>query len=250
MKNMKKEILLILLTVVCMVDICAQPREDGETTAKIVKSSQVVTSIVGWKYDMSQKKWAGYYNTINGHYRRNNNKVPIKLTPSDMSYCDNVVSLQYKKVMFEGDAYYLLYYTTYSGAWRYPSIYQDWFYGKVTILYVFTPEEYEKLKNLQEGINIIKTIKSTSYGHASFSMCSNFDSAFNDLFESKEKLFKDKPMTWYIKKEEDEKTIRFQYISYAELKSGKIMEVTDSPNFDMRYFEVTYSNFSKLFIHE
>lgn len=166
-----------------------------------------------------------------------------------MSNCNNVVSLQFKKVMFEGEAYYLLHYVTYEGAWRYPSIYKDWFYGKVTILYIFSPEEYEKLKFLQEGINAIKTIKSTSFGHGSFSMYSNINAAFNDLFESKEKLFKDEPMTWYIKKEDD-KTLRFQSISYAELKSGKIMEITASPNFDMRYFEISYSNFSKLFIQE
>ena len=245
----KRTLLLLLISFIYSADIFSQPREDGEVFAKIIKSSQVVTSFVGWEYDMAQKKWAGYYNTINGHYRRNNNKVPIKLTPSDMSNCDNVVSLQFKKVMFEGEAYYLLYYATYEGAWRYPSIYKDWFYGKVTILYVFTQEEYEKLKNLQEGVNAIKTIKSTNYGHESFSMYSNFNSAFNDLFESKANLFKEKPMTWYVKKE-DEKIIRFQHISYAELKSGKILEITDSPNFDMRYFEISYSNFSKIFIQE
>ena len=241
--------LLLLITSICSTGIIAQPREDGEVAAKIVKSSQIVTSIVGWEYDMTQKKWAGYYNTLNSQYRRNNNKVPIKLNPSDMSNCDNVISLQFKKVLFEGEAYYLLYYATYSGAWRYPSIYKDWFYGKVTILYVFTSEEYEKLKHLQEGINTIKTIRSTNYGHESFSMFSNFSSAFNDLFESKEKLLKEKPMTWYVKKE-DEKTIRFQSISYAEPKSGKILEITDSPNFDMRYFEISFSNFAKLFVQE
>jgi len=244
-----RTLLLLLISFICSNSITAQPREDGEVTAKIVRSSQIVTSIVGWEYDMAQKKWAGYNNTLNNQYRRNNNKVPIKLTPSDMSNCNNVISLQFKKVMFDGDVYYLLYYTTYEGAWRYPSIYKGWFYGKVTILYVFSSEEYEKLKNMQEGINAIKTIRSTTYGHESFSMFSNFNSAFNDLFESKEKLFKEKPMTWYVKKE-DEKTIRFQSISYAELKSGKILEISDSPNFDMRYFEISYSNFSKLFIQE
>ena len=245
----KRTLLLLFVSFVCFTGIFGQPREDGEVTAKIVKSSQVVSSIVGWEYDMAQKKWAGYYNALNNQYRRNNNKVPLKLTPSDMSNCNNVISLQFKKVLFEGEAYYLLYYATYEGAWRYPSIYRDWYYGKVTILYVFTPEEYEKLKNLQEGINAIKTIRTTNYGHESFSMYSNFNSAFNDLFESKEKLFKEKPMTWYVKKE-DERTIRFQSISYAELKSGKILEITDSPNFDMRYFEISYNNFSKIFIQE
>ena len=245
----KRNLLLLLISFICHTGIFAQPRVDGEVMAKIVKSSQIVTSIVGWGYDMTQKKWAGHYNALNSHYKRNNNKVPLKLTPSDMSNCDNVISLQFKKVMFEDDVFYLLYYATYDGTWRYPSIYQGWFYGKVTILYVFTSEEYEKLKNLHEGINTIETIKSTTYGHESFSMYSNFNSAFNDLFESKETLFKNKPMTWYVKKE-DERTIRFQSISYAELETGKKLEIVDSPNYDMRYFELSYSNFSKLFIQD
>ena len=110
-----RTLLLLLISFICSNSITAQPREDGEVTAKIVRSSQIVTSIVGWEYDMAQKKWAGYNNTLNNQYRRNNNKVPIKLTPSDMSNCNNVISLQFKKVMFDGDVYYLLYYTTYEG---------------------------------------------------------------------------------------------------------------------------------------
>jgi len=245
----KRTYLFLLLCVIFSVSLYAQPREDGGVTAKIVKSSQVVTSIVGWEYDMAHKKWAGYYNTLNNQYRRNNNKVPIKLNPSDMSGCDNVISLQFKLVMFEGDAYYMLYAPRYIGAWRYPSICEDWFYGKVTCLYIFTSEEYAKLKNLQEGINVIKAIKYTNYGHDSFSINFDFNSAFNELFESKDKLFEDDPMTWYVKKE-DEKTIRFQCISYAELKTGKVIDLANSPNFDIRYFEMSYNNFSKLLIQE
>lgn len=246
---MKRILLFFIISIFGLNWTFAQPREDGGVTAKVVKSSPIVTSIIGWEYDMAQKKWAGYYNTLKNQYKRNNNKMPIKLTPSDMSNCDNVISLQFKKVMFEGNTYYLLFYPRYFGAWRYPSICSGWYYGKVTSLYVFTKEEYEKLQNLQKGINVIKTIKFTSFGHESFSFFSNFNSAFIDLFESEERLLKDKPMTWYIKKEDDN-TIRFQSISYAELKTGKLYEVVDSPNFDMRYFEISYSNFSKLYVQE
>ena len=245
----KRNYLFLLLCVISSLCLYAQPRVDGGVDAKIVKSSQVVTSIVGWEFNMAHKKWAGYYNTLNNQCRRNNNKVPIKLSPSDMSACDNVISLQFKKVIFEGNAYYMLYVPKYVGDWYYPSICEDWFYGKVTCLYIFSSEEYEKLKNLQEGINAIKSIKYTNYGHESFSRHFNFNTAFNEIFESEEKLYKDSPMTWYIKKE-DEKTIRFQSISYSELKTGKFYEIADSPNFDMRYFEISYSNFSKLFIQE
>lgn len=246
----KRNYLFLLLCVICSVSIYAQPRVDGGVTAKIVKSSQVVTSIVGWEYNMAHKKWAGYYNTLNNLNRRNNNKVPIKLSPSDMSGCDNVISLQFKLVIFEGDAYYMLCAPRYIGTWRYPTICEDWFYSKVTCLYIFTSEEYAKLKNLQEGINVIKTIKFTNYDERdSFGIHFDFNSAFNELFESKDKLFEDDPMTWYVKKE-DEKTIRFQCISYAKLETGKVYDIANSPNFDMRYFEISYNNFSKLFIKE
>lgn len=246
---MKKRLLLLLISIISTVGIFAQPREDGQVTAKIVKSSQIVTSIVGWEYDMTQKKWSGYHNTLMNQFRRNNNKVPIKLTSSEMSNCDNILSLQFKKVLFEGNAYYLLSVPRYVGTWRYPSIYKGWFYGKVTNLYVFTSEEYQKLKNLDDGINAVKTVKSTNYGHESFSMYSNFNSAFIHLFESEKDLFKEKPMTWYVKKE-DEKIIRFQSISYAELKTGKVLEVVGSPNFDMRYFEMSSIDFMNILIQE
>lgn len=243
---MKKCVLLGLLSLYTLL-LIAQPREDGGVTAKIVASSPVVTNIVGWEYDLSHQKWAGYYNTLKNSYKNNNNKTPIKISASEMSNCYNVISLQVKKVLFEDETYFILYYPFYAGAWRYPSIHQDWFYGKVTNLFVITEEEFDRLRELDEGIICISVLKSEKYGHDSFCIYSDFNGAFNSLFESRKKLYRDKPLKFYIKKE-DQNTIRFQNISYGDLEYGRDEDFGSEPNFDMRYFEVKYSEFAKLLI--
>ena len=235
--------LLSLYTVL----INAQPREDGGVTAKVISSSPVVTSIVGWEYGLSHQKWAGYYNTLKNIYKNNNNKTPIRLSASEMSGCKNVISLQVKKVEFEDETYFMLYYPFYAGAWRYPSIHQDWFYGKVTNLYVITEDEFDRLRDLDEDIICISVLKLEKYGHSSFCTYTDFNEAFNAIFESRKKLYRDSPLKFYIKRE-DQNTIRFQHISYGDLESGRDEDFGSGPNFDMRYFEVKYSEFAKLLI--
>ena len=68
----------IISVVTCLLylsNVIAQPRVDGGTSAKVVKSSPVVSNFVGWVYDRTNEKWSGYYNCICGFYK-NNNKVP------------------------------------------------------------------------------------------------------------------------------------------------------------------------------
>ena len=155
MSVMRKFYVLFTISVfVCFFVVpktLAQPRVDGGTSAKVVKSSPIVSNIVGWAYDNTCEKWCGYYNTIFGKFR-NNNRTPRRMVPNDMAVFDNVISLQMKKVCYEGDTYYLLLSASYVGKYKYPAIEEDWYCKKVTDVYLLSSEEYSKLKNLLSQI--------------------------------------------------------------------------------------------------
>ena len=162
--NSMKKIALTTIMVFISYIALSQPRVDGKVTAKILRSSSIISDIVGWEYDMTTKKWCGYYNTLRNIYSQNN-KIPKRISPSKMSACDNIISIQIKTVLFNGRKYYLLIIPFYSGDWRYPEILRDWYFGKVNNVYILKEEEYEKMKKLDDGINHIKVIKGKSYGH-------------------------------------------------------------------------------------
>ena len=178
---MKKIALTTIMVFISYIAL-SQPRVDGKVTAKILRSSSIISDIVGWEYDMTTKKWCGYYNTLRNIYSQNN-EIPKRISPSKMSACDNIISIQIKTVLFNGRKYYLLIIPYYSGDWRYPEILRDWYFGKVNNVYILKEEEYEKMKKLDDGINHIKVIKGKSYGHPSFSWFETFNQAFISLFD-------------------------------------------------------------------
>lgn len=63
----KKFILLVISALACLFPFqkaVAQPRVDGGTSVKVIKSSPVVTNFIGWAYDETTEKWCGYYNAL------------------------------------------------------------------------------------------------------------------------------------------------------------------------------------------
>ena len=251
---MQKRLFIFVISVlVCFVaqhKTLAQPRIDGGTKAQIIKSSPIVTNFVGWAYDTNYNKWAGYYNAICPSYR-NNNKVPKKLSPESMSYDDNIISLQTKKIKFEGDIYYLILAPYYKGGFLYPEIQEEWIHGKEIEMFVFTSSEFEKLKNIHDGINCFEAINYTTYSSGGYGIYKDLTSAITNVFSTKEKLlgsYKYQKYKLFIKKE-DETTYRFQKIIYGSLdESTDIKQARRKPNFNFRYFEIKANVFKQLLI--
>ena len=224
--------------------VIAQPRVDGGTNAKVVKSSTVVSDFVGWAYDGTNEKWSGYYNCICGFYK-NNNKVPKRLPPDDMALFNNMLSLQIKKVNFEGEDYYLLLVPFYAGKYRYPTIEEDWYSKKITDVYVFTKDEYDKLMNLNETLTEVLSINKTRFGDGiEFqSYYKTLSAAMNHIFENKKNLLSGNKSKFYLKKE-NSKTIRFLNLQrYNEMFPDK-----KSPDFNSGYYEISTNIFKQILI--
>lgn len=246
---MKKVLLLATFFCINLTQLLSQPRVDGGTKAQVVKSSPVVTNFVGWAYNDEHKKWCGCYNAISGWYR-NNNKVPRRMSPEDMAVDDNIISLQFKKIKFEGDIYYLLCVPYYKGKYRYPAIEEDWYCKKTINLYVFTEEEYNKLKHIEDGITTICSINDTSYGGGiGFGFYETFASAMANLFESKAKLLANHYTYKFHIKKEDGNTIRFHNLTHLDVDySTDIRGTGNRPNFNFHYYEMKNAIFRQLLI--
>ena len=224
--------------------VIAQPRVDGGTSAKVVKSSSVVSNFVGWAYDGTNEKWSGYYNCICGFYK-NNNKVPKRLPPDDMALFNNMLSLQIKKVNFEDENYFLLLVPFYAGKYRYPAIEEDWYSKKVTDVYVFTEDEYNKLKSLNDSLTIVVSVNKTRFGDGIefHSYYETLSAAMNHLFKSKDKLLKGNKSKFYLKMESS-KTIRFLNLQ----RFNEIIPDKTPPDFNSRYYEISVSIFKQILI--
>jgi hypothetical protein len=247
MKTIK--VVIAIACLFCANGMYSQPRVDGETKAQVVKSSPLVTNFVGWAYNDEHKKWCGYYNAISGWFR-NNNKVPRKMSPEDMAVYDNIISLQFKKVKFEGDYYYLLCVSFYKGKYRYPAIEEDWYCKKMVNLYVFTEDEYNKLKNIEDNFTTICSINYTSYGGGiGFGFYETFASAMANLFESKTKLLSNHYTYKFHVKKENDKTIRFHNLTNNDIDhSTDIRGSANKPNFNFHYYEIKSVTFKQLLI--
>lgn len=200
---MKKELLFSLL-VLMACQVYAQPRVDGQQQFKILKSSAIVTNIVGWAYDESSEKWAGYYNAIDDVYR-GNNKVPIRMTTDNLSCCNNIVSLQFKKVAYKESIYYALIKVYWHSGFEYPSIVKGWYRIKKREVILYEPDEYRKLFDLDNEITTLNQYYYSS--NSSFSSCTVNDQ-LREIFKYDNFSRSDYQWKWYFKRE-DASTIRF-----------------------------------------
>lgn len=207
----------ILLLLVCPAN--AQPRVDGQQQFKVLKSSAIVTNIVGWAYDESSEKWAGYYNAIDDVYR-GNNKVPIRMTTDNLSCCDNIVSLQFKKVAYRDSIYYALIKVYWHSGFEYPSIIEGWYRIKNRKVILYEPEEYRKLFNLSSEITTLNQYYHSSI--CSFSSCTVNDQ-LREIFKYDNFTRSEYDWKWYFKRE-DASTIRFSD-DYKNKKLSKYFEL-------------------------
>ncbi len=273
---MRRLSIIVIIVTLCALTSLSQPRVNSSKTYSVVASSQILSYPVGWEFN-DLGKWCGYYGVISGDYQ-NNSKVPKRLTAYAMSGYNSkgIVSLQFKKIKSFEKAYYILYHIYYDGYYDYPAICEDWHYNKCCMIYVFTEDEYNKIFNISDGINVIKVYASRStseyYSYLSKDGQEHLEGHLKSLFENPITLedisnaynhsFADK---WYIKKE-NATTIRFSLPTSDMLweDAQKINEENarkraddkwyyksdiskyNCVDFSTQYFEVSKMQFDKL----
>ena len=231
--------LFILFTLSVTINLFGQARIDGQRRFTEIASSPVVTNFVGWAYDSSKEKWAGYYNTIWSSYK-GNNKKPIRTTAANMSRHDNIVSLQVKKIKYQDSIFFAIIYTSWTGYYDYPTLMEGWHSFKQHCLLVYEEEEYKKILNVSDGgypkIKIIET-----YGQIyDYPISQKTVNGLLNLYFDGMKLEKQRAGKIYLKfKLEDNNTIRI---------AGPTPFSNWQEHFTKEYYEINMKTFNTLFI--
>ena len=229
MKQYVLDILFLLFVSVCAF---SQKREDGSFSMKVREESPLLTNIVGWGYDNTNEKWAGHYNVILPVFKGNNNKIPARVNPHKMDTYDNIINLQIKSVLCNDSLFYFLYQRFWRGYWNYPALQIDWRTVKETAIFILTVEEFNKMKDLQLGDNVISVYKVNWTGEENSFMFAKIK--IKEILENPTKAYNTDKI---IIKKEDENTIRLDSNIWQSYKSFG----SDG------YFEINLSDYNTLF---
>lgn len=227
--------IFLFMAMAFAINLFGQARVDGQRKYTVLASSPIVTNFVGWAYDSSKEKWAGYYNTI-WDSNRGNNKNPIRTSATNMSHNHNIVSLQVKKVQYHETIYYAIIYTSWTGYYDYPSIYEGWHPYKHHQLLMFDENDYMKIFSLNVGEDPT-IVWSKGKGYEEITSEKSVNGLFNDYFNGKN-LGSYGQMFLSFKKE-DNNTIRF---------IGPTQSYASPTSFDRNYYEIKMTTFKSLFI--
>ena len=172
---------------------------------------------------------------------------------------------------YKGENVYMLYIGQSDHYYDYPSIYKGYHGYKMKRVFFMRQEEYDKMWNLQVGINKIRLLNSMcTFGHyrATYDNQTEMlayvfgDGGFSLNYRSYNDPYtkgKFEPLTWYIKKEDDG-TIRFQFPTDRGLLEDAIeynkkfskddwiskRSEKEAKDFSTEYYEISNINYQKL----
>jgi hypothetical protein len=243
LKNVSKMKNKLMITLImCSITIVSfgQDRINREKLSFIDKSEQL-TSAVGWSYNKTLGEWIDYMNVIS-----NDKSYKDKFKSLQGSYMmsrlkQNFISIQTKTVVYKDVKYYVLCVEKWNGDYKYPNIKEDWRIYKTMFGYVFTEQEYTKLKNIKDNVNLeTKYMVSMGSHYEKYDETIFLDKIQTEL--SSEKLNRYDPIyTFPIKKTEND-NVRFYMLDYFSKYS------LNQVDFDKEYFETSLDNFSKFII--
>jgi len=126
-------------------------RENLEFHSKIGQLDKAI----GWSFNKSTGDWVDFQNLISDKesYKDNGSIIASKTLMSHNE--NNFLNLEFRDLIYKDKTYYILMVTKWNGRYEYPSIYRGWIIFKQLKAFIYTPEEFEKLKNLKEGEKVV-----------------------------------------------------------------------------------------------
>jgi hypothetical protein len=239
MKNLK--VMMMMTLMMCLITMLSfgQDRVNREKLSFLDKSNQLTTS-VGWSYNTTLGEWVDYNNVIE-HDKSYKEKYKSLQGSYMMSHRpENFISIQTKTLVYKEIKYYVVLVEKWNGDYTYPSIKEDWRIYKTMYGYIFTETEYNKLNNIFVVLNL-----ETQYMVSMGSSYEKYDEAvFLDKIQtnlSSEKSEYSRTYTFPIKCTENG-DIRFYVPNSFSMKPSNKLD------FDKKYFETTFDNFSNFII--
>ena len=236
---MRKTTSLIIL-LLFSITVFSQSRTNRQKLT-FTNSSEKLTSSTGWCYNTTLGEWIGYDNVIEDD-KEYQTKYKSLQGGYLMSRTDNnFLSIQTKTTSYKGIKYYVLMIKQYDGVYKYPSIYEDWYFWKETNGYLFTEDEYNKLNNL----NGETKLETKYHVHLGSSYEKYDETKFLDLIQTelgREKSEYSSTYTFPILKSTSDETEVIRFFVPQSFSSYRTY------NFEKEYFEVSPQEFDKIII--
>ncbi len=151
---MKKLFIALML---CMVSIMVFGQDRvNRPKLQFTQEGGVITEFTGWLYNEQCGEWIGCKNTIMPTYYGCEKKDLAEWEGSKADVLNNIISLQIKTLIYNNQLYYVIIWNTWDGAYKYPSIREDWEYWKTKRFLMLTENDMNKLKNLTNTQQKIK----------------------------------------------------------------------------------------------
>lgn len=132
---MKKIVFFVFAILASVFTSFGQDRIN-EPTYSFKNKSNLITNIMGWRFNEQEGQWVGNVNCIRGE------KVNYK---PDKRLCTNIESIQIKTFENNGVTNYVLIIAYNGGHYTYPSIREDWNDYIEYQVYSLTKDEYETI---------------------------------------------------------------------------------------------------------
>tara|TARA_B100001540_G_scaffold314240_1_gene338768 strand:- start:167 stop:850 length:684 start_codon:yes stop_codon:yes gene_type:complete len=223
---MKK--LLPLLPVLFLISFGLSQSRVNRGKLSFNGKSEVITKLTGWSYNEKWGEWIDYENVILNEKKYKDewkNLFMGKFYNSDQHF----ISIGFNTIYFKGLKYYIL-------------MREKYFFNHILLKhqlivtgYIFTVNEYEKLNNFKNKIELTPSHKVSSYFMEPYNETKFLDLIQNKLIEKENEVDKKK---FLFKKTKSDGTdvVRFLFPN----RTVKILD------FEKNYFEISLKKFQKL----
>ncbi len=202
-------------------------------------SSDTLKTAKGWSYNSTLGEWVDYENVISYDKSYKDKYKSLQGEYMMSNTYQNFLNIQTKTIIYKDTLFYVLIIEKWSGAYKYPSIKQDWYTFKEVVAYIFKKEEYQKIFNVD---NILE-LKTKNFVRMRL-IYENYDEIkFLDLIQTELSTVKSKYSSDYTfpLMKSKEGTIRFYIPDYFSTYSKY--------DFEKKYFETDIKNFNKIVLN-
>lgn len=236
-----KKLLLVLVVGLLGFSSFGQERTNREKLS-FDTTSAVMSEAIGWAYNETTGEWVDYKNVISDRKEYKDKYKSLQGEYMMSRIKQSFLSMQSKTLTYKDTTYYILIVEKWSGAYKYPSIKEDWYTFKKTIGYIFTKNEYEKLLKI-DGLVEAKSFSAVSMG----SGYENYDEVkFLDLIQTNLLKPSREGLYTFPVMESKECVIRF---FLPDFFYGQGKSYGNKYDFEKQYFEVDFENFTSILLH-
>ena len=235
-KNFQKILLILLFFPVALF---GQERINREKL-QFVKISKPLKKATGWEYNAALGEWIDYKNVISQdtRYKEGINRL-LKGRYMMSHYSQNFIKIQTKSVIYKETEYFVLIIEKWNSEIIDINIHEsEWRLYRETFGYIFSKKEYQKLHNIENMVELKTKYMVSIEGNREKYNETKFLGLIQTALET-EKNEDDFEYIFPVLKS-TEGAIRF-YLPNNSSSESKY-------DFDKKYFETNFKNFSKIII--